>query len=119
MTIGILAAAIIGSALLIGASTMRLSFLDGPAIALLGIAWLAAARLLPSRRLAVLTGVLAIAALLEAIDNAIVMLPLPLGVVWIRVLLELAWIAWMAGLMVRSGRHAGPADSRIASAQRS
>jgi len=104
VTIGILAAAIIGSALLIGASTVRLSFLDGPAIALLGIAWLAAARLLPARRLGVLTGILGIAALLEAVDGAIVMLPLPLGVVWIRVLLELLWIGWIVTLMLRSPR---------------
>jgi hypothetical protein len=96
------AAAIIGSVLLIGASTLRLSFLDAPAIALLGIAWLGAARLVPARRLAVLTGVLGIAALLEAVDNGIVMLPLPLGVVWIRVLLELVWIGWIVILMVRS-----------------
>jgi hypothetical protein len=102
MSIGMSAAAIIGSVLLIGASTLRLSFLDAPAIALLGIAWLGAARLVPARRLAVLTGVLGIAALLEAVDNGIVMLPLPLGVVWIRVLLELVWIGWIVILMVRS-----------------
>ncbi len=102
MTVGISAAAIIGSVLVIGASTLPLSFLDGPAIALLGVAWLAAVRLVPGRRLAVLTGVLGIAALLEAVDNAIVMLPVPLGVVWIRVLLELVWIGWMTSLILRS-----------------
>ena len=97
-------AAVMGSLLLVGASLQGFYFLDAPGIALLGIAWLVAARLVRSRRLAVLSVVLGIVALLEAVDNAVVMLPGPVGPVWIRVLLELTWMGWMAVVLLDGTR---------------
>ena len=97
-------AAAVGSMLLIGASLQAFYFLDAPGIALLGIAWLAAARLVRSRRLAVLSVVLGVVGLLEAVDNAVVMLPGPVGPVWIRVLLELTWMGWMAVVLLDGTR---------------
>ena len=96
--------AVIGSLLLIGASVLQFYFLDAPGIALLGIAWLGAARIVPASRLAVLSVVLGVVALVEAVDNSMFLLPLPFGPVWIRLLLELTWIGCMAILMLASVR---------------
>jgi len=41
-------------------------------------------------------------AVLEAVDGAIVMLPVPVGPVWVRMLLEVAWAGWIGARLVRS-----------------
>jgi hypothetical protein len=93
-----------GSGLLLIASVAQFNYLAAPGIAVLGIAWLAAVRLVPTQRLAVLTLVLGIVGLLEALDSGLVMLPLPVGPVWIRLVLEVAWIVWTAAALVRPAR---------------
>ena len=113
--IGSAAAALTGSLVLLGASTEQLYFLNAPGIALLGIAWIGSSRLVPGRRLAVLSIVLAAGALLEAVDSAIVLLPLPVGPVWVRVLLEMVWVVWAAGLVVGSARRGRRAGANVTS----
>ena len=88
------AAAGLGSALLLVSSAEQLYWLTAPGVALLGVGWILAVRLVRSRRLAALSLVLGVAALLEAIDTGVFLLPSPIGPVWIRVLLEVVWIAW-------------------------
>jgi len=87
-------AAVIGSVILLLGAAEQLWYLAPPGIAVLGIGWLLARRLMPGRRLAALTVVLGVASLLEAVDTGIVLLPLPAGVVWLRLVLELIWIVW-------------------------
>ena len=94
------AAACLGGILLLLASAEQFWYLAAPGIAMLGIGWLGIARLIPNRALAILTVVLGVGALLEAIDSGVVLLPLPVGPVWVRVALEIAWIAWTASLVV-------------------
>jgi hypothetical protein len=86
------------------ASVAQFNYLAAPGIAVLGIAWLAAVRLVPTQRLAVLTLVLGIVGLLEALDSGLVMLPLPVGPVWIRLVLEVVWIVWTGAALVRPAR---------------
>ena len=97
-------AAVAGSVLLIGASIQQLYFLDAPGIGLLGLAWLGAARLAPTRRLTILSVALGVVALVEAVDNSVILLPLPVGPVWIRIVLELTWTVWLGILIVRAQR---------------
>lgn len=66
--------------------------------------------MMPGRRLTTLTVVLGLAALLEAVDSGVVMLPLPAGAVWLRLVLELVWIVW-TGLALISGARAVRAAS--------
>ena len=77
-------------------SVEQLYFLAPAGIALLGVAWMAIARSLPGRDLAAFSFVLGIVALLEAIDSSLFLLPLPVGVVWVRLLLECTWVLWTA-----------------------
>jgi hypothetical protein len=111
-------AAGLGAGLLLLASAAQFYYLAAPGIALLGVGWIGAVRLVPSRRLAVLTLVLGIAALLEAVDSGLFLLPSPVGPVWARVLLEAVWIAWAFVLLVKAGRiarrQAAVARGRIA-----
>ena len=102
------AAAAVGAAGLLVASAEQLNHLAPPAIALLGIGWLGAVRLAPNRGLAMLTLLLGIAAILEAVDSGLVMLPSPIGPVWIRVLLEVAWVVGTSAALVRRTRVARP-----------
>ena len=95
-------AAAAGSILLLIGSVGQLYFLAPPGIALLGAAWLGAARLMPNRGLAVLSFLLGLVAVLEAVDGAIVMLPVPVGPVWVRLLLEVVWAGWIGARLVRS-----------------
>jgi len=97
-------AAIIGAVLLVLASTEHFYYLAAPGIAMLGVGWLAAVRLVPTERLAVLTLVLGIVALLEAMDSGILLLPSPVGPVWVRVVLEIVWVVWTALALVRRTR---------------
>jgi hypothetical protein len=106
------AAAGLGSILLLLASVEQFWYLAAPGIAILGIGWLGAARLTPNPRLALLTLALGVVALLEAVDSGIVLLPVPVGPVWVRLALEVAWIAWTAGAFVRAAR----SRSRLATA---
>src|SRR6266516_2937970 len=61
-----------GSILLLLASTEQFWHLAAPGIGILGIGWLGAVRLVPTRRLAVFTLILGIVALFEAVDIGIV-----------------------------------------------
>jgi hypothetical protein len=61
----------------------------------------------------VLTVVLGLASLLEAVDGGIVLLPLPAGAVWLRLVLEVVWIGW-TGLALIPGARAIRAASRTA-----
>ena len=97
-----MAAAAAGSLVLLLASVEQLDFLAPPGIALLGVAWLAAARLLQARGLAALTIALGVVALLEAVDAGVILLPVPIAPVWVRVLLEAVWMVWMGAWLVRS-----------------
>ncbi|HEX2680175.1 MAG TPA: right-handed parallel beta-helix repeat-containing protein, partial [Candidatus Dormibacteraeota bacterium] len=87
-------AAVLAAVLLLVASIEQYWYLAPPGIALLGIAWIAAARLAPTQRLAVLSVLLGVAALMESIDSAILQLPVLIGPVWARLVLEAAWIVW-------------------------
>ena len=91
-----------GSILLLLASTEQFWHLAAPGIGILGIGWLGAASLVPTRRLAVLTLMLGVVALFEAVDSGIVLLPVPVGPVWPRVVLEVAWIAWIGAVLVKA-----------------
>jgi len=93
-----------GSILLLLASTEQFWHLAAPGIGILGIGWLGAVRLVPTRRLAVLTLMLGLVALFEAVDSGIVLLPVPVGPVWPRVVLEVAWIAWIGAVLVKATR---------------
>ena len=101
----------LGTILLLVASADQFYSLAAPGVALLGIGWLAAVPLMPTRRLAIFTLLLAAVAQLEAVDSGLFLLPLPVGPVWVRVVLEIAWIAWTARALVKSsgpfslGRH--------------
>ena len=98
------AAAAVGAAGLLVASVEQLNHLAPPAIALLGVGWLGAVRLAPNRRLALLTLLLGIAAILEAVDSGLFMLPSPIGPVWIRVVLEIAWVIGTSVAAMRTTR---------------
>jgi len=100
----------LGSVLLLLGSIEQFYYLSAPGIAILGIGWLGAVRLVPTRELAVLTLLLGVAAILESVDSGIVLLPFPVGPVWVRLGLEVAWIAWMAAVLVGAAR----ADRRVA-----
>jgi len=67
-------------------------------------------RMVPNQRLAVLTLLLGIVALLEALDSGIVMVPSPIGPVWARVILEVVWTVWTAVALVTSARTRQPAE---------
>jgi len=97
-------AAMVGSVLLLIASVAQFNYVAVPGIAILGIGWLGAVRLVPTQRLAVLTLVLGIVALLEALDSGLVMLPSPIGPVWVRVVLEVVWSVWTASALIASAR---------------
>ncbi len=94
----------LGSVLLVAASLNQLYFLAAPGVAVLGLGWLAAVRVVPSERLAVLTLLLGVVALLEAVDSGIILIPSPIGPVWIRVILEVVWVVWVAAALIRSPR---------------
>ncbi|MEA2668695.1 MAG: hypothetical protein QOJ33_1629, partial [Chloroflexota bacterium] len=100
--------AVLGSVLLLVSSVVQFNYLTAPGIAILGIGWLAAVRLVPTQRLALLTLVLGIVALLEALDTGLVMLPSPIGPVWIRLVLEVVWIVWTAAALIASARSRRP-----------
>jgi hypothetical protein len=97
-------AAVTGVVLAWLGSIEQLYFLAPPGIALLGVAWAFAARLSPTRRLAVISVALGLIALLEAVDSAIVLLPTPLGMVWIRLTLECVWVVMAAFTVWRQYR---------------
>ena len=94
----------LGSALLLVASLPQFYYLAPAGIAVLGLGWLAAVRVVLTERLALLTLVLGIVALLEAVDSGILLLPSPIGPVWVRVILEVVWIVWSAAVLVRFTR---------------
>jgi hypothetical protein len=98
-------AAGVGSVLLLVASAEQFFYLAAPGIAILGIAWIGAAWLVPSRRLAVLSVLLGLVAFLEAVDSAILLLPTPVGPVWLRVILEMVWTAWTGLAIVKGVRN--------------
>ena len=100
--------AVLGSGLLLVASLAQFYYLAAPGIAILGVGWLAAVRLVPTQRLAVLTLLLGIVALLEGLDSGLVMLPSPIGPVWVRVVLEVVWIVWTALALMSSARGPRP-----------
>ncbi|HEV2216473.1 MAG TPA: hypothetical protein VGV88_02765 [Candidatus Dormibacteraeota bacterium] len=95
------AIAVLGSVLLVAGSADQLFFLAPPGVALLGIGWIGASRLIASRKLATLSVVLGAVAVLEAIDSGLYLLPSPIGPVWIRVLLETVWIVWTVLSLIR------------------
>ena len=94
------AAALLGSTVLLASSAEQLYYLTAPGIALLGIGWILSSRSITSRRLAALSVLLGVVALLEAVDSGVFLLPSPIGPVWIRVLLEVMWIAWIVVTVV-------------------
>ena len=98
------AAAGLGATLLLVASAEQFYYLAAPGIAVLGIGWLGAVGMVPTRRLVVLSLVLGLVALLEAVDSGIFLLPLPIGPVWIRLLLEVVWIAWTGAALMRTAQ---------------
>jgi hypothetical protein len=100
----------LGAVLLLISSLVQFSYLTGPGIAILGIGWLAAVRLVPTQRLAVLTLLLGIAALLEALDSGLVMLPSPIGPVWVRLVLEVVWIVWTTAALIATHRRPAPPE---------
>jgi hypothetical protein len=97
---------ILGSALLLLSSVEQLYYVTAPGVALLGIAWILASRLVASPRLAVLSVVLGVIALLEAVDSGVLLLPSPISPVWIRILLEVVWMVWTVATLVKTTRPA-------------
>jgi hypothetical protein len=96
---------VVFGALLVLGSAQELRILAVAGAVLLGTWLLALARFQPglSRGLRLLTLALGITLLAEAIDGGWATIPLlPVGPVWIRLLLEVAWIASMAA-MLRGG----------------
>ena len=67
-----------------------------------------------------LTLVLGIVALLEAVDSGILLLPSPIGPVWIRVVLEIVWVVWTAAALARrtgtEAERVAPADGTASAA---
>ena len=100
----------VGLILLLVASTEHFWYLAPIGIAILGIGWLGAARLVPNQGLAILTFVLGLVALLEAVDTGVVLLPVPVGPVWLRVVLEAVWIAWIGTVLVKATRNHSSGD---------
>jgi hypothetical protein len=98
------AAASVGAVLLLAASIDEYYYLVAPGIAILGVAWLGAARLMKVRELAVLSIVLGVIALLESIDTGVALLPFPVGPVWVRLVLEGIWLVWTGVALVTSAR---------------
>lgn len=99
-----LGSAAAGAVLAFFGSLEQLYFLAPAGIAVLGLAWLTAARLTPTPRLALVSVVLGIVALLEAVDSAILLLPTPLGMVWVRLALECVWVVVAALALWRQPR---------------
>ena len=99
-----MALAILGSVLLLTAAAEQFWYLAPQGIAVLGVAWLAAVRLAPNKKLAALTLVLGLVALVEAVDSGLVLLPSPVGPVWVRLILEVVWILWTGIALVRAPR---------------
>ena len=106
MGVGATIAGILGPALLLLSSVEQLYYVTAPGVALLGIAWILASRLVASPRLAVLSVVLGVIALLEAVDSGVLLLPSPIGPVWIRILLEVVWMVWTVATLVKTTRPA-------------
>ena len=104
------AVAAVGAAGLLVASAEQLNHLAPLAIALLGIGWIGAVRLASNRGLALLTLLLGAAAILEAVDSGLFMLPSPIGPVWVRVVLEIAWVIGTSAVLMRPGRVARPLE---------
>jgi parallel beta helix pectate lyase-like protein len=101
------AVAVLGAVLLLAGSAEEFYYLAAPGVAIFGIGWLGAVRLMPTRELSVLTLVLAVAALLEGIDSGAALLPLPVGPVWLRLVLEVVWMVWagvILGPLARAAR---------------
>ena len=103
----------VGAALLLAASVDQFYVLAPPGIAALGIGWIGASRLVASRRLAALSLVLGPLALLEAVDSGAFLLPLPIGSVWIRVLLEVVWITWAGASLFKTARTSRRAEATV------
>jgi len=98
---------LLGSAVLFLASLEPLWYLTPAGIAILGLGWLSALRLVPGRLLALWTLLLGLVALAEAIDAGIVLLPLPVAVVWIRLGMELVWVVWTVRNLIRARNEEG------------
>jgi len=98
---------LLGTGVLFLASLEPLYYLSPAGIAILGLGWLSALRMMPGRLLAVWTVLLGLVALAEAVDAGIVLLPLPLGVVWIRLLMELVWVVWTTRNLIRARSEEG------------
>lgn len=104
-----MAAAFAAAGLTVGVfgTAYETTWLTPAGLALLGLGWLGlgGAALAAGRRgLGWLTVTLGVAALLGAVDRGLVMLPFtPVGPVWLRILLEMAWVPWVvvAGMRVR------------------
>ncbi len=99
-------AALAGAAVLLAAAIEEFWYLAPLGIAFLGIGWTVAARMMPGRRLAAVTAILGLTALLEAVDSGILLLPLPVGAVWLRLLLEVVWIGWASLALLAGARRA-------------
>jgi len=89
---------------LLAASLEELYYLNAAGILILGLAWLMSARLAPRRGLAVLSAALGVVALFEAVDSGLLLLPLPVGPVWMRVVLEVVWVVWALAIAIRRPR---------------
>lgn len=110
-------AVLIGATLEFLGSTEQLYALAPLGIAVLGVGWAIAARLTASSRLAAISLALGLVALLEAVDSGIMLLPSPVGMVWMRLALECAWVV-MAGVTLwrqpRSAPALAPSTTRAA-----
>jgi hypothetical protein len=108
LALGAAVGAGLGSILLLLASAEQFWYLAAPGIAMLGIGWLGAVRLVPNRGLAVLTLVLGVVALFEAVDSGVVLLAFLVSPVWVRLVLEVVWIGWTTSTLVRAARTTPP-----------
>lgn len=104
------ALALAGLALGVVGTTYETTWWTPVGLALLGAGWLGlggAIRATGRRGLARLTLALGVVAILGAVDRGLVMLPYtPVGPVWLRILLELAWLPWVVGAAARRRRPA-------------
>jgi hypothetical protein len=97
--VGAVMATALGATTLVVSSVETFWPLTVPGAALLGVGWLLSARLVTSRKLAVLAVILGVTAVVEAVDLWLWQLPLPVAPVWLRLLLEVVWIAWAAATL--------------------
>jgi hypothetical protein len=117
LAVGAIAAGAAGAVILVISSVQSFWPLTIAGTLLLGGSWLAGAGLVTNRRLAIAGLLLGLAAILEAVDEGVIQLPLPVGPVWLRIVLELVWIVWTAAALLSAARQPRTSSAGIRALQ--